>query len=430
MSSLRIYPFTPYFFSAGVHALSIIRRFTPVFLLSAAALLIWCAVTHRWSSEAWSTPMQIHGDPLEVYARIQAAMEDPTQPLRGFSSLPRLGMPVGADWQRYPISDRVVFTVVGLLARVVGVFAALNVAVAAVHVLNAVAFYLCARFLRWRREWAMATALLFSFCSYNFRWSVTLSFSLTFFVPVLLLLCAWIARPAPAVAAKRWTWIAIALAAWLGGANPYLSFFATQLILGSVGLQLLRRRELARWRVGVFFIAILAISFVVQHAAYFVADVEGEGRLTLSRNYAGSEIYALKLADLFVPDLEHPDPVDGKSGPRLSRTIRASRRILRQLPGHRCDLRTGNPALDGAARIQQPSSSPHSGCSSRRRLDAHFLGRRRDQFAPRTGRVRPVSGKQSQQYLHPGRGRLFFLGCVVSAPPPVQLPFCAMRYRP
>lgn len=258
--------------------------------------------------------MQTHGDPLEVYARIQAAKEDLTQPLRGFSSVHRLGAPMEADWRRYPISDRVVFTALGLLARGLGIFAALNVAIAAVHVLNAAAFYLCARYLRWRPEWAMAMALLFSFCSYNFRWSVTASFSLTFFVPALILLCGWIAKSAPAISAKRWTWVGVGLGAWLGGANPYLSFFATQLVLGAGGLQLLRRREPARWRVGVVFIGVLAVSFFLHHAAYFFADASGGDRLTLSRNYAGSEIYALKLADLFIPDLDHPVPLMAKAG--------------------------------------------------------------------------------------------------------------------
>ncbi|HTO03528.1 MAG TPA: hypothetical protein VL069_07490, partial [Opitutus sp.] len=293
-----------------------LRRFIPLILLAVATVILWCAITHRWSIAEWSTPLQVHGDPLEVYARIQAAKEDPSQPLRGFASLPRLGAPMEADWQRYPISDRLVFTGLGLLARVAGVFGALNLAIAAVHVLNAVAFYLCARALRWRPEWAMAMAMLFSFCSYNFRWSVTVSFSLTFFVPILILLCGWIARSAPAVASKRWTWIGVGLAAWLGGANPYLSFFASQLVMGSVGLQLLRRREIARWRVGVIFIGVLGVSFVLQHAAYFLADVEGEReeRMTLSRNYAGSEIYALKFADLVIPDPSHPVPLLAKAG--------------------------------------------------------------------------------------------------------------------
>jgi hypothetical protein len=282
-----------------------LRRVAPLLLLLLATLVIWCGLTHRWTVAAWSTPLQLHGDPAEVFARVKAAQEDWTQPLRGFAELPRLAAPYGADWSRYPVSDRLVFTGLGLLARGVGVFAAVNVATVVVHLLNALAFYLCARFLRWRDEWAVALALLFTFCSYNYRWGVTVSFSLTFFVPPLLLLCAWIARSAPAVATRRWTLLALLLGAWLGGANPYLGFFATQLAAGAVLLQLARRREFARWRAGVVLIAAAAISFVLHNAAYFLAATDGAGRMTLARNFAGSEIYALKLLDLIVPFAEH-----------------------------------------------------------------------------------------------------------------------------
>lgn len=300
--------------SRCAEALMSFRRLSPLLLLSVACLAVWCIATQRTSWESWTTPLQLHGDPLEVYARVQAAKEDLTQPLRGFSSLPRLGGPAGADWGRYPISDRVVFTGLGLLARVLGVFTAVNFAIVFVHALNAVAFYLCARFLRWRTEWALATAMLFSFCSYNFRWGVTVSFSLTFFIPVLLLFCGWIARHAPAVAAKRWTWIGVGLGVWLGGANPYLSFFASQLVGGSVLLQFLRRRDFARCRAGLIFFLVLGTSFFVQQAAYFFAKTDGASRLTLSRNYAGSEIYALKPADLVVPPAEHPVTFLGQAG--------------------------------------------------------------------------------------------------------------------
>lgn len=283
-----------------------LRQPVPLLVLAAVALAIWCSLTHRWSVEAWSTPLQLHGDPLEIYARVQAAKEDPTQPLRGYSSLPRLAAPMGADWSRYPVSDRVVFTVLGLLANGVGVFGAVNVATALLHVLNAIAFYACGRFLRWRAEWAMALGLLFSFSSYNFRWGVTVSLSLSFAIPPLLLLCAWIARSAPAVRARGWMWLAVVLGLWFGGANPYLGFFAAQVAAGATLLQLVRRRETVRWRVGLLFVAITGLSFLLHNAAYLLAPAIEGGRLTLSRNYAGSEIYALKLTDLLVPPVEHP----------------------------------------------------------------------------------------------------------------------------
>jgi hypothetical protein len=266
---------------------------------------IWCIQTDRWSLEDWRTPMQLQGDPLEIYARVQAASEDLSQPLRGFASLPRLAAPAGADWSRYPVSDRVVFTFLGWLARGLGVFATVNLAMAAVHALGALAFYLCARFLRWRREWAFATALLFTFANYNFRWSVTVSFSLTFAIPPLLLLCGWIARSAPAVAARGWMWLAAGLGLWFGGGNPYLGFFAAQLVGWAVILQIGRRREPARWRAGAVFLGLLAGSFLLHHAAYFLAPTGGGSRLTLARSYTGAEIYALKLTDLVISPADH-----------------------------------------------------------------------------------------------------------------------------
>ncbi len=288
-----------------VFSSSHLRRFGPIAALAILTFAIWCAATGRWSVEAWATPLQLHGDPMEIYARVRAAAEDLTAPLSGYSHLPRLGAPFGADWTRYPVSDRVVFTLLGLVARATGVFAAVNLAMVVVHFLDALAFYLCARFLRWRWEWALATALLFTFCSYNFRWSVTVSFSLSFVVPPLLLLCGWIARPAPAVAVRGWTWLALVIGVWLGGANPYLGFFGVQLAVGAAILQLARRREFARWRAGVTVAVAAAVSFLLHNGAYFLGD-GGVSRLALSRNYAGSEIYALKLADLVVPPEQHP----------------------------------------------------------------------------------------------------------------------------
>jgi hypothetical protein len=278
------------------------RQLAPLFCLFVTTLLLWCAATDRWTPAAWHAPLQFHGDPLEVYARVQLASEDLSQPIRGFSDLPRLAAPLGADWRAYPISDRVVFTGLGLLAKAVGLFLAMNLAMAAVHALNAISFYLCARFLHWRWEWAFATALLFSFSNYNLRWGVTISFSLTFAVPPLLLLCGWIARNAPPVLPRRWLLAAGALGAWFATANPYLSFFAAQLVALSAGLQLLRRRDPSRLKVALVFFAVLAAGFILHYLPWLLARGEAP---TLARNFTGSEIYALKLADLVIPPSEH-----------------------------------------------------------------------------------------------------------------------------
>jgi phosphoglycerol transferase len=278
----------------------------------------------RWNSAAWNRPFSLDGDALEIYARVQAASEDPWQPLQGYAEVSRLGAPFSADWTRYPVSDRLVFTIIGLLARALNEFVAINLAVVALHVLNALGFYVCARFLRWRVAWAFAFALLFSFCSYNFRWGVTVSFSQTFALPPLLLLCGWVGRDAPAVRSRGWNWLALGLGAWLGGANPYLAFFAGQLAGFATLLQWLRIRDSARLRAGTLFLGMLVGSFVLHNASYFIADATGAGRLTLSRNYAGTEIYAMKLTDLVIPPASHAVPLLADLG-RLYRARSAFR---------------------------------------------------------------------------------------------------------
>ncbi len=288
------------------------RRLVPLLSLSFVTLLIWCAATHRWTPLAWQTPLQLHGDPVEIYTRIQVAAEDLTQPLFGYADLPRLAAPFGADWRAYPVSDRLVFTVLGALTRVFGLFLTVNLALAAVHVLNAASFFLCARFLRWRTEWAFATALLFSFSNYNFRWGVTFSFSLSFVIPLLLLLCAWIARHAPAVRPRRALLLATALGAWFATANPYLTFFAAQLVAFSAVLQLLRQRQTDRLRAAGLFFAALLVGFILHYAPYLFSS--SDTAATFLRNYAASEIYALKPADLVIPPAEHRLPLLGQIG--------------------------------------------------------------------------------------------------------------------
>ncbi len=289
-----------------------LRRLAPLLSLSFVTLLIWCVVTHRWTPLAWQAPLQLHGDPVEIYTRVQIAAEDLAQPLFGYADLPRLAAPFGADWRAYPVSDRLVFTALGALTRIFGLFLAVNLALAAVHVLNAASFFLCARLLRWRTEWAFATALLFAFSNYNFRWGITFSFSLSFVIPPLLLLCAWIARHAPAVRPRRALFLAAALGAWFATANPYLTFFAAQLVAFSAVLQLLRQRQPTRLRAAGLFFAALLVGFILHYAPYLFSSSNTEA--TFLRNYAASEIYALKPADLVIPPAEHRLPLLGRIG--------------------------------------------------------------------------------------------------------------------
>ena len=273
------------------------------------AVLAWAAVMvlfHRVSWSDWSQPPWLEGDPLEVYARVKLASEQPGHALLSFTHPTRLGAPIGADWSAYPVPDKLVFVLTGLLARITGLIAAVQLAGAFFVVLNALSFYWTARWLRWRWEWAAALALVFALSSYNIRWGVTLSFAQTFTLPPLVLICARAARRNPAGAPGRaWSVLAALLGLWLGLGNPYLAYFAGVVGGGALALALLRRCPRSRQAPLAVFLGILTLTFLAANASYAWQYARESGDRALVRGMGDFTVYALRPADWFVPPADH-----------------------------------------------------------------------------------------------------------------------------
>ncbi len=269
----------------------------------------------RTSWSDWSRPHWMEGDPLEVYARVKIAAEQPGQSLLHFTASDRLGAPTGADWSAYPVPDRLVFVLTGLLSRVTGLIAAINLVGALFAGLNAASFYLCARWLRCRWEWAVALGLVFAFCNYNVRWGITLSLSQTFVLPPLVLLCAWAGRHGEPVGRTRW-WktLAAGLGLWLGIGNPYLAYFAGVVAGGALLLVLQRRNPWARKIPLLIFLGCLVGSFAVSNASYIGQKLRGTTTETLLRNPGDFQVYALRPVEWLVPPADHRVPALAEIG--------------------------------------------------------------------------------------------------------------------
>lgn len=282
-------------------------------LVAIVAVMASAAIFGRWSAAAWSQPHWLVGDPVEVYARVKIAAEQPGSVFLGPGSVAALGAPAVADWSAYSVPDRLVFAFTGLLAGPLGLIAAVQTMSLVLLGANAASFFICARWLRWRWEWAAALALVFALCTYNVRWGITLSFSQTFTLPPLLLLLARGSRRGPRPV-RAWRWLAIGLGLWLAQGNPYLAYFSGVVGVGALVLASVRRAPWARGQLIVLFLAVLGAAFLVANARYLSTFLRPTAGAAMVRDLGDLRTYALRPADWFVPPADHRAPPLAKLG--------------------------------------------------------------------------------------------------------------------
>lgn len=291
------------------HAVPFYCLFAPILLVAVIALA-WAHFHQAWTWGEWTSPSTLDGDILEIYARVQAASEDLVQPFLGFAHIDRLAAPFAADWSAYPTPDALTFFLAGALARAIGVAGAVNLLALTITVINALALYAVARWLRWRVEWAWTAGLLFAFSSYNFGWSFTLSLNQTFTLPPLILLCSLAARRSPnSLLRRRWCLGAVALGMWIGLSNPYLTFYAALVATAALALAWLRRAPVTRWAPLALTLGSLALVSLLTLLPSLQGDATSDVVAPiLDRNLSGTEIYGLKPVGLLIPPANHRWP--------------------------------------------------------------------------------------------------------------------------
>lgn len=267
--------------------------------------LVWAAHYGRWTPADWAVPTDYAGDAHEVLARIKAAGEGETWPLRS-QEIQRLGAPFGADWNAYPTPDKPLMLALGALAKGIGLFAAANFGLLLAQVSAALAFYLVARRLAVRWEWAWAGALWFAYTYHTFhRGLAHFSFVFTWTVPVGLL-AVWLVAQS-----QRLRWysggaaVCGAAALGLGWGNPYLLLFWGQLLVWALVFQWFGARRRENLGIGLATGVLAVAVFFAANLEFWVHAKEPEGLPLLTRNYGGTERYALKPVEMFIPPEHH-----------------------------------------------------------------------------------------------------------------------------
>jgi phosphoglycerol transferase len=276
-----------------------------VVALALVAALVWCAHYDKWTAESWRVPTDYDGDAPEILAQMRAAADGDMWPLAP-KVIERLGAPFGAYWNGFPTPDKPLLLLLGLLAQWIGLFAAANIALMLAPVSAALSFYFVARWLRCRREWAWAGALLFAFSYQTFHRGLA-HFSITFSWTVPLgLLAVWLVAKS-----RQLEWrsggaaVCFGAAVALGVSNPYNLFFWGQLMGWALIAQWFGGRRQSNLRIGLAAIVVAGAVFAASHIEVWVHVQEPEGAPLVSRNYGGTEMYALKPMELVIPPIFH-----------------------------------------------------------------------------------------------------------------------------
>ena len=274
-------------------------------LVALVAALVWIAHFDRWSLESWRLPTDYIGDAHETLARLKAASEGDIIPLRS-QVISRLGAPFGAHWNAYPTPDKPLMLALGGLVHAVGLYGAANFGMLLAQVSAALAFYFVARWLRCRWEWAAAGALLFAYTYHTFhRGLAHFSLIFTWTIPLGLLAVWLIARSQRLEWRRPGAMVCLAAGAALGSSNPYNLFFWLQLLGWALILQSLGDRRKPNLQIGFATIGVAFAAFIIVHAEGWLYTDDPSALPLLTRNYSGTERYALKAIEMVIPPPFH-----------------------------------------------------------------------------------------------------------------------------
>ncbi len=277
-----------------------------------AAGIIALVIIFEWGMEygfqdgqRLTDPVSYFGDAHVTAALVAAARRGDFLPFVS-KNIPSLGAPFVAQWDDFPISEDVLYFFVGVLARPLGVFGAINVAFVTACVLAGLSLFFVCRRLHLARPGAVGASILYGLCMFVFARS-THHFSLIFFyfVPWLALVGLWASsRRGIPLRSARFSLAAVVmiLTSW---SVIYYLYFGAQLIALSVIARLARWGR-SQWRsaAALATIALIGVLSVQADTLYRMAQ-DGRNLLVGIRAAQDVEVFALKPINFFTAGGNH-----------------------------------------------------------------------------------------------------------------------------
>lgn len=270
------------------------------FGLALAILILLCQIYNRTSFDQWSVPIDYAGDTLAVMAKIKACADGEMAPVIEHQ-IKSLNAPFEANWNDWPDPQDPLWWATGIVARSMGLFAALNFSLVFAHLLAGLSFYIAGRLGGAKRAFSFAGALAFGLSVYIFARGIPhIMLSYCWHVPLCLLVSWWACQDD--VPTNSWKWIvAVALAFATGLQNPYYALLFLQL-LGFAVLARLVRRQWAKATFPVLLGCVTCFTLILINAHSLTYRWRhGANPSAIVRDLAGLEHYGLVWAELFLP---------------------------------------------------------------------------------------------------------------------------------
>ncbi len=279
-------------------------------LLLLAVFLGWSWGSGIWSASDWQRPTAygdlVRSDVLQHLAFIKAARDGHFVPFAS-KTVPELGAPGVANWNDWPIAEEVPIALMGVAARAVGLFAALNAFLLAGHLLAALVFYGVARVSEVTRLWAWVGGVAYGLAPFLFAQSPHHPLvQWCWHVPLFLLAWGWVATEPGVRPGGRRFWAGIGIGALAGGMMVYYAAIFALLVLAGAVIGWLRARNAANLVSAAAMVGATALTFAAMNLDTWMFQAQhGANPGALVRPYQWVEVYGMGVVNWFVPLPEH-----------------------------------------------------------------------------------------------------------------------------
>ena len=280
-----------------------INHYGSCILVISLIALLWCYTFGFFHTSEWSIPTGYGGDLYWVLSMAKSYMNNEVFPLF-FKEIKLLNAPFSANWSDFPITEEIIFFLMGTFAKITNLYFSHNIILLLGHCLAGLSFFLVAKKLNCKNLDAIVFSILFGLGHFLFaRGSAHIILTYVFLIPVaLLILSETIDKNINYKDSKFRLYLFFSIL--IGCFNPYYTFLFCIFLLFIFLFKFLKKYE------GVFipiiFIIGSAFGFFLMNADTFYSNLVNDVNLkAVGRNLAALEVYGMKMPELFFPPSGH-----------------------------------------------------------------------------------------------------------------------------